>query len=363
MADAEGEHEPDGHLAALAGWLAPRLEDASGLQLASAGAPSSGFSAETTILRATWRRDGTAHDERLVLRRETPDPPVYPTQVPGLTTEVEIQYRVMEALTAAGTVPLAPLLGYEADPDVLGAPFFVMGFVDGVVPIEAPMYTTEGFFTELAPEARTEMIDTGVQALAAVHSVDWRTAGLDWLATPGTAPTTAHQLGLWESYGDRELAGRDHPGWSQGRDWLHGEVPEGSPPALCWGDPRPGNVIWHDHRPACLTDFEAACIAPPEVDLGWWLMADRWAHEISDAPRLAGEPTRAEQVSAYEAATGRTVGDTTWWEVFAAFRYTAIVVRVMNRMVARGHMPADNTIWLENPASACLTHLLEEIDG
>ena len=92
-------------------------------------------------------------------------------------------------------------------------------------------------------------------------------------------------------------------------------------------------------------------------------MADRWAHEISDAPRLAGEPSRAEQVAAYETAAGHTVGDTTWWEVFAAFRYTAIVVRVMNRMVARGHMPADNTIWLENPASACLTHLLEEIDG
>ena len=132
-------------------------------------------------------------------------------------------------------MPLAPLLGYEADPEVLGAPFFVMGFVDGVVPIEAPMYTTEGFFTELAPEARTEMIDTGVQALAAVHSVDWRTAGLDWLATPGTAPTTAHQLDLWEHYGDRELAGRDHPGWSRGRDWLRRGSPRARRPRCAGG--------------------------------------------------------------------------------------------------------------------------------
>jgi aminoglycoside phosphotransferase (APT) family kinase protein len=238
-----------------------------------------------------------------------------------------------------------------------------MGFVDGVVPIEAPMYTREGFFTDLAPERRRTMVDAGVEAMAAVHAVDWRDEGLTWLLAPGAEPGAGHQLGLWEAYGDLELAGREHPLWSRGRAWLHASVPAGSAATLCWGDPRLGNIIWRDDRPVCVTDFEAACIAPPEVDLGWWLMADRWAHEISDAPRLPGEPTRTEQVRHYEAVSGRTVGDTAWWEVFAAFRYTAIVVRVMNRMVARGHMPADNTIWLENPASACLTHLLEEIDG
>jgi hypothetical protein len=72
-------------LASLEAWLAPRL-GVSGLQLAHGGKPGSGFSAETTILDATW--DGG--DDRFVLRKETPDPPVYPSQVPGLTTEVEI---------------------------------------------------------------------------------------------------------------------------------------------------------------------------------------------------------------------------------------------------------------------------------
>lgn len=350
-------------MTALARWLAPRIEGADDLRLEVAGAPSSGFSAETTILSGTWTVGGTLRTERLVLRRETPDPPVYPTQVPGLTTEVDIQYRVMDALTRSETVPIAPLIGYEDDPSVLGAPFFVMGFVGGVVPIEAPMYTLEGFFTELAPDRRTEMLAKGMESLAAVHAVDWRALGLDWLLAPGTAPTALHQLDVWESYGESELDGRAHPLWSRALAWLRDAPLTGSDPTLCWGDPRPGNIIWHDQQPVCLTDFEAACIAPPEVDVGWWLMSDRWAHEISDAPRLPGEPTRAEQVAAYEAASGRTMGDTTWWEVFAAARYTAIVVRVMNRMVARGHMPADNTIWLDNPASACLAHLLEEIDA
>jgi hypothetical protein len=37
------------------------------------------------------------------------------------------------------------------------------------------------------------------------------------------------------------------------------------------------------------------------------------------------------------------------------------VVRVMNRTVARGLMPADQTIWLENPASTCLEQMLAEL--
>jgi hypothetical protein len=47
-------------------------------------------------------------------------------------------------------------------------------------------------------------------------------------------------------------------------------------------------------------------------------------------------------------------------EVFAAARYAAIVVRVMNRLVARGIFPADHTIWRENPAAACLLALVDE---
>jgi hypothetical protein len=52
------------------------------------------------------------------------------------------------------------------------------------------------------------------------------------------------------------------------------------------------------------------------------------------------------------------VGDTHYYEVLAAWRYCAIVVRVMNRYVARGEMPADQRVWLENPSTLCLAELL-----
>lgn len=91
-------------------------------------------------------------------------------------------------------------------------------------------------------------------------------------------------------------------------------------------------------------------------------MFDRWSHETAGVARLPGEPTRDEQRALYAAHSGREVGDTFPFEVFAAARYAAIVVRVMNRLVARGDLPADQTIWIENPAAACLDELMAEAE-
>ena len=54
---------------------------------------SSGFSADTTMVDVAVTRGGIANEERYVLRTESPDPPVYPVQVPGWQVEIELQYR------------------------------------------------------------------------------------------------------------------------------------------------------------------------------------------------------------------------------------------------------------------------------
>ena len=350
----------EGRLAALEGWLAPRLAPAEAVRVGTPDRPASGFSAETLIVPVRSRRDGVERVDRYVLRAETPDPAIYPPQAPGLDVEVRIQYEVMRALADHTAVPLAPLVGYEPDPTVLGAPFFVMGFVEGHVPVEDPIYTRSGFFTEVSAATRRRMLDDGVTVLARVHAIDWRAAGLDWLVAPGVTPGVATQVALWEQASVAALTGRRHALLDRGFAWLQRHAPAEPPVTLCWGDPRPGNMIWRDGRCVCATDFEAAAIGPAELDVGWWLMFDRWSHEVMGADRLPGEPTRDEQRAAYAGAAGRDVGDTRYYEVFAAVRYTAIVVRVMNRMVARGALPADQTIWLENPAADCLAQLLDD---
>jgi len=89
------------------------------------------------------------------------------------------------------------------------------------------------------------------------------------------------------------------------------------------------------------------------------LMFDRFSHASSGVPeRLPGEPELTDQVKMYEAHAGRAVNDIYWYELLAGVRYCAIVVRIMNRMVDRGQMPADNNIWLDNPATTVTEELL-----
>ena len=168
-------------LAPLGPWLEARLADAEAIELLGVKKASSGFSADTTMVDVAVTRGGIVNEERYVLRTESPDPPVYPVQVPGWRVEIELQYRIMDALGAHSDVPVAPMVGYEDDASVLGAPFFVMGFLDGQVPVEDPAYTTAGFFLDLAPADAHRDDRNGLATLARVHAVDWRAVGLDWL--------------------------------------------------------------------------------------------------------------------------------------------------------------------------------------
>jgi len=339
-------------------WLAARWPDVGDLRVLELTSPKSGFSALTLVAPVRFDRDGREREEKVVLRVESPDPAVYPQQAPGCDVEVEIQYRVMESLARSGKAPLAELIGYEGDASVLGAPFFAMRYVAGEVAVENPPYTQQGFFRDASTDERRRMIENGLAALAELHAIDWREVGLGWLVAPGARPDLARQLEIWEGFALRELAGREHPVLRAGFEQVRAGLPSGLESRFSWGDSRLGNIIFQGGRVACLTDFENAAIAPAELDLGWWLMFDRTMHESVDAPRLPGEPTREEQWAHYARCAGRDPGDTHVHEVFAAVRYSAIVVRVMNRAVARGFLPADQKIWLTNPASSALADLL-----
>lgn len=341
-------------------WLARRWPDVTDLELGAFRMPKSGFSARTIFVPLSYRHGGQPVERQIVLRIENPEPAIYPQQAPGLDVEIDIQYRSMQALIATGKVPLAPLVGYEADPAILGQPFFAMDYVKGDVMTESPPYPEAGFFFEASPDLRHRIVKRGLETLATFHTIDWRTAGFEWLVAPDAAPTVERQIDIWEQYMRRELGNREHPDFDRGVAWLRRQLPTDLPPALSWGDSRPGNMLFDGDRVLCITDFENIAVAPKEIDLGWWLLFDRTMHESIGQARLPGEPNRQEQRELYAEAAGIKVPDTFYYELLAGVRYAAIVVRVMNRLVGRGVLPADQIIWRENPAAAALKQLLDE---
>lgn len=349
--------------APLRQWLADHNPEMEALEVGEIEQPKSGFSAKTLFVPIAYQRGGERIEDKLVVRLENPEPAIYPQQVPGLDVEIEIQYRSMEALIDTGKIPLAPVFGYERDASVLGSPFFVMGFVQGDVMIENPPYSREGFFVDASPSDRESIITNAVHSMADFHTIDWQKAGFQWLVAPGEEPTLARQIDLWQEMAERELRGRVHPDLDRGFRYLHDYVPQGLEPRLSWGDARPGNIIFCANQCACLTDFENIAVAPIEMDLGYWLLFDRTMHESVEIERLPGEPSRQEQRMIYAARADKPLAETYYHEMLGAVRYSAIVVRVMNRLVDRGELPEDQPIWLHNPAATALGQLLEKSAG
>jgi len=357
---SQGPRDPEQLKQALAGWLAARWPAAAGMVIDELSTPkATGYSNETVIFRATWHEDGRARAGRYVLRIEPADPPLFPQQTLVPHPSVEIQYRAMQAVAKHSKVPLAPLVGYEASAAPLDRPFFVMGYVDGQVPSDVPPYSHSGFIAEEAtPAQRRRLVESGLEALAQIHRINWKDAECDWLVPQGKPPGLAWQLELYTTYAHSELRGRAHPILEPALDWLHARVPGDGDLAISWGDARIGNMIFADFECAAVTDWEGVALAPPEVDLGWWLAQDRFSHESFGIARLEGMPTRDEQQAHYASLTGRHIGDLHYFEVFAAMRYTVVMIRLGDRLTASGRIPEEMNMAIHNVATQLLADVL-----
>ncbi len=346
--------------AALAGWLARVIPGAADVEITDLNVPvATGFSNETVMFTASWTADGARHTERLVGRVEPGEGALFPTLTPATAVSVGLQHRIMEAVAAAGVAPVPVSLAYEADPGVLGLPFFVMRFIEGKVPGDHPRYSQAGFLVdEATPDDRRRMVNSGLTAMAGIHSIDWRSAGLDWLDPTGGNPSTAAHLAIYRRFVVEQLAGRDDPVIHAALDWLDANDPGDDRVGLSWGDARLGNIIWSDYQPAAVVDWEACAICPTEADLGWWLMFDRMSFDDMGAPRLEGFPTREEMIAHYVAVSGREVRDPHYWEVFSTMRFAAIFIRLADRMVAAGLIPEVMNYSVANQVTDALARLL-----
>ena len=349
------------YASALQAWMSASMVGSTNIEISDLHIPiATGFSNETVLFSVSSVANGESRTERFVGRIEPTGGALFPIQTAQTTISVDTQQRIMIAVAAQGVVPIPTVVGYEPDPTVLGQPFFVMNFVDGVVPGDQPRYSQEGFLVdEATPDQRRRLIETGIAAMAGLHSINWQTAGLDWLDISGNGnPTTAHQLDLYRRFVAEELHGRQHPVLIAALDWLDVHDPHDDRVGLSWGDARIGNIIWSDYSPAAVVDWEACALCPTEADLGWWLMFDRMSFDDLGVARLAGYPTREEMIAHYQAVSGREVRNPHYWEIFAVMRFCAIFIRLADRMVASGAVPELLNMSIANQVTAALATLL-----
>ena len=242
----------------------------------------------------------------------------------------------------ASPVPVPKVLWRGRDPAVLGAPFFVMERVEGVVPTGKPSIHLVGWLSTLTVNERARLWAAALDVLVAVHAVEWR-ATHRFLVTdqPEGSSVAGHVTRLTEWY-RWATQGRSYPITDAAAAYLEdraGSVASAED-VLLWGDPRVGNMVFGDDLvPAAALDWETASIGPAERDVAHWLFFDEFGTDAVGIDRLPGWPDREATVSRYEERSGRRLGDLAFFDVLQALFVATTLIRQADARVAAGLAP------------------------
>jgi aminoglycoside phosphotransferase (APT) family kinase protein len=315
VAGVPGVQDP----AALAGWIAAHadagLGELRGVSLISGGRSN-----------LTYRLDLTG--ATLVLRR----PPlghVLPT-----AHDMSREYRVLSAL--AGTdVPVPVLVAACADAEVIGAPFYLMRYVDGRV------LRTEEDGADLTRAQGAALSEALAVMLARIHGTDIEARGLSGFGRPDGY--MARQLARWQRQWDLS-ASREVPGYPELVARLAAGLPESADGTLVHGDYRLDNtLVTLGDRPAiaAVVDWEMSTLGDPLADLG--LTLTYWA-DPGDSEWLAmnvgaavtarpGFATVAQFAARYAELTGRDVSNIGYYMAFGCFKLAVVLEGINARFL------------------------------
>jgi aminoglycoside phosphotransferase (APT) family kinase protein len=236
------------------------------------------------------------------------------------------EYRVMTALRDTG-VPVPLTYALCADPEVLGAPFYVMSKVDGVP------YRTPDQLAELGTTRIRAIADQLIGTLAELHAVIPAEVGLAEFGRP--EGFLARQVRRWKKQLDasrsRPLAGIDEL-----YALLAANPPDGTPPAIVHGDYRLDNVlVGTDDKIAAVVDWEMATLGDPLTDVGLLVVYQRM-DRLGEGPMASsapGYPAVAEVLARYAECSGRDLSDLGFYIALASFKAAVILEGIHFRYV------------------------------
>jgi aminoglycoside phosphotransferase (APT) family kinase protein len=290
---------------------------------------------------------------RLVLRR----PPRGP--LAASTHDVVREARLLRAVRSHG-VPVAEVLAICDADEVIGAPFYVMAFVEGVVLTDEMPAAMEGEAEQIAEQL--------VDELVALHEVDPSAEELAGFGRPeGYLERQLKRFGgLYEANPTRRL-----PDVEAVTEWLDANLPASPAPTVVHGDYRLGNVMFAPSplRLAALLDWELATIGDPLADLGY--MTAMWSEpddppnpvgDLSHVTRANGFPPREFLAHRYAERSGRPVDTLRWYQVLALWK-AAVFLEVSFRRFGAGTTADPFFAGLETGVPALAALARDRCDG
>jgi len=243
--------------------------------------------------------------------------------------------RVLSALSPV--LPSAPnVIAYCEDTEVLGAPFYLMEYIEGHILSSSIPAELNG-----SEDAVRILCESMVDAFAQLHQINVAEVGLTELDR-GDGYVARQVSGWSKRYRDARTA--DVPDAESLMSWLSTHQPPDVEHALIHGDWRFDNLVLGSQGELIgILDWEMSTVGDPCMDLGaamsYWVQADddpdffQFRKQPSDAP---GMLTRSEIVERYSARMGGEVAESlrvNWkfYEIFGLFRLAVIIQQIWAR--------------------------------
>lgn len=303
----------------------------------------------------TYRVTVDAQREQTFILRRPPLGHVLPT-----AHDMSREFRVLSGLSGS-SVPVARPLALCTDDDIIGAPFYVMSFVDGQV------LRTLDDAEALTPAQAARLSEDLAGMLATIHGVDLAAAGLTDLGRG--RGYLRRQLDRWQRQWQLS-ATRQVQGYDTLVARLAAAMPEDGEITLVHGDfrldnvivaPAPGEPAPGEPSPggpspggpapggpspggphiAAVVDWEMATLGDPLADLGLTLMY--WTEAADGEPLPAtvtataapGFLTRAGFTNEYARRTGRDVARIGYYMAFGYFKLAVVAEGINARYLKK----------------------------
>jgi aminoglycoside phosphotransferase (APT) family kinase protein len=292
-----------------------------------------------------------ADDRDVVLRR----PPLH--GVLATAHDMAREFRLISAFVPT-PLPVPRTIAHCADPAVIGAPFYVMEFVQGLV-------LHDGDAARGLPEpARHAAALSLVDALVELHAADVDEIGLGDLARRDGY--IERQLKRWRAQYD-QVRTSDDTAVDRIHDLLASRIPAQREATVVHGDFRLGNcIVGPTGDVRAVLDWELCTLGDPLADVGYVLAT--WPENESEAAALPaspslvpGFPSRDVLLARYAERSGRDVATVGFYVAFSLFRMACIIEGVYARASKGAQGQADDDVDRYRVQADASARLAEEL--
>ena len=324
-------------------WLTQQdsFKDKGHLISANESSIASGFSNETFI----FSLEENDEIKNFVLRLKPTNYQVFPEY------NLKLQVDIMRCLHNRG-FPAPNVILYESNEGILGSEFYLMDYINGEAPSDNPPYHMDpkGMVGKAVKEDRRKIWTEWIHYLNQIHILDIDDLGLTELESKyGKNDPIDIDIEYYQDFLNWGMDGEDNPLCDDVLNWLRENKPKkNNPLSLCWGDSRPGNILYENFKATALLDWEMASYGDPISDVAWCLAVDDASSLGLTIERLEGSMDYKEALDIWSSKTGFSQENYEYYRIFSLLKFSVIMVRVAKKLVFNKIMPLESDFYKNN---------------